>query len=161
MADRQGDTTSGDDRIIALVEAYGAEPAAWPEADRHAGNLARLADPSPALLRAIDQSGHLDDLLDTLDQPLPANDLAQRIMAHAPSKPWRRRLASSIVEPSPWLSVSGALASLMVGLIIGVNTTSSAGAEYQTTEEDVLIYGALGLDDDFAAFSPADDEREK
>jgi hypothetical protein len=69
-------------RFTALLDAYGAEPARWPERERAAA-LTLLAR-SPEAYAQRDEAAVLDTLLDRAPAPAPPAALAARILAAAP-----------------------------------------------------------------------------
>lgn len=76
------DSAPGAGRVRTLIEAYGADPARWPEGDRSAA-LAWVEshpDEAPALLEA---AAALDGLLDAWRLPVPAAALRTRTLAPA------------------------------------------------------------------------------
>ncbi|MEM7766421.1 MAG: hypothetical protein AAF253_02915 [Pseudomonadota bacterium] len=139
MADRD----PVEDRVISLVETYGAEAELWPEAERSNVHLALLEAPTPAIEDVLAAARHLDDVLDQLPYPEPAPDLPVRILSNAP----RRSLWDSFVGAGlPWpalVPAGGALASLGFGLLIGLSSPE-AGTLPTETDEDSILYAALG-----------------
>lgn len=65
------------ERVLALIEAYGGDPARWPGTEREAA-VARLSG-DPALARAADDARLLDLALDALPHPLPDPALRVRL----------------------------------------------------------------------------------
>lgn len=70
------------ERVAALIDAYGASPERWPEAERQRA-LALLAQ-SAAARELLHQARELDLLLDAAPVALPSRDLEDRIMAARP-----------------------------------------------------------------------------
>ena len=69
------------DRVMTLLDAYGADPARWPEAEREAAMALISADPALAARR--DEAAALDGLLLQAESPQPSADLARRILESA------------------------------------------------------------------------------
>ncbi|NBC20871.1 MAG: hypothetical protein GVY06_07480 [Alphaproteobacteria bacterium] len=134
-------------RLVALVEAWGADPKAWPEAERTQAALAGLADPGPSLRTALAEARTLDESLAAIPAMDPPEGLAERVLAEAPAarRPAARWLASALEALFPdgrlW-PAGAALASLAIGLVIGWQLDGPSGT--LETDDDV-IYAALGL----------------
>lgn len=132
-----------EERLLALIEAHGADPAAWPEAEWRAA-APFLSDPSPALREALAAAAPLDRALAALERPAPPAGLVERILETAPRRGsgampvWRRRWF-----PLPVWPTGGALASLAAGLMIGF---ASAPAAASPEPGEAALYVALGLD---------------
>ena len=93
----------------------------------------------------------LDDLLGTLSTPQPRAGLTARILSSLPNPPatWQTRLASILGTKGLTLPASGALASLIFGIITGywiAPTKSITNNETVTLEDDIdtLIADMLG-----------------
>ena len=144
-----------DDRIIELIEAYGTDPNAWPDAEREAGAVA-LVTPSADVQAALAAFAPLDALFaDTA--PVEAPDhLIGAIMDNAPERAVERRAKGG------WLSaflpkrlagqLTAAAASLVLGLGIGLGT---ATAETEDLGSDAAIYSALGISSPALLFEEA------
>ncbi|MCZ6522557.1 MAG: hypothetical protein O7A68_01650 [Alphaproteobacteria bacterium] len=81
-------------RLGRILEAYGADPEAWPAAERDAA-LALLARSAEA--RALrERAARLDRLLDRAPALEPSPELEARVLAAAnqASPSWRRRLSA-------------------------------------------------------------------
>ncbi len=108
-------------RVHALIEAYGGDPARWPDAERAAGLAALAAD--PALRASAEEARALDAWLDALPAPpppAPAFVAAVRERARAP-----RGLRALLAELAGgllggWRVAGPALAmSLALGIALG------------------------------------------
>lgn len=141
--------TMNDDRLLLLIEAYGAEPMAWPEDEREAA-MAHLAanramfEPALEEARALDMAFEIDELPD-----VPAG-LAERILEAAPQASAgtsRRGLSlKSILMPNGARWPAGAaLASLAMGLVGGYAAAATGTPDYESPEQTV-VYTALGYD---------------
>lgn len=134
-------------RVLTLIEAYGAEPGLWPEADRTDTNLGLLASPTPAIAAAVHRAEALDALLETLPAPFLPIGLEARVLEHAPSQAWWRTLVGRLPQRSTWLPASSAFASLMVGLMVGLGTAATPSNDAADPETEEILYAALGYSD--------------
>jgi hypothetical protein len=159
------DTQANMDRLQAVLAAYGADPARWPESDRELAPLLAAADPS--LTTSLENARSLDAALAHASRPVAPAAAAQRLVARASMK---RRATSS---PSPRaarnerphrarrlsgrLAVAASLAaSLALGIYLGASGQSDwltppllaeESPEYMSAELDVLD-GTLQLFED-------------
>lgn len=93
-------------RLEVLLDAYGADPARWPAAERAAA-LALLAT-DPAARAWLEQARRLDRALDALPPaPAPAGDLAARIRAAAQQ---RNAGAAALLPASQPVPLAGPVA---------------------------------------------------
>lgn len=142
MKDQRMTSTLSDERILDLIEAYGADPAAFPEAERAAATR-RIAEAPGLFAKALEEARRLDQFLDLVPEADVSVSLRNSLLASAP-KPQRglRRFLPG------WLP-AGAVASLVMGIMIGVNVSlPSSVASAQTTDEtDAVMYAALGFGD--------------
>ncbi len=120
------------DRLRRLLEAYGAEPARWPEAERQAA-LTLLATHSNAVrLRA--EAAELDAWLDEAAVPQPSPELMADVLAAASPSPWRRWAAAlwpfgPIWRPASALALACALGILAGSLVPGAELINGAQLE--------------------------------
>jgi hypothetical protein len=127
-------TTMNDERLNALIAAYGADPARWPEGEREAGR-ARLGAGAPGL----DEARDLDRLLAASVNPTVSLSLSERVIAaglgvHAtPARVrlWRDRLALAFG--------AGWAAAACAGVVAGVLVSGQIGA---TDRADAVLYQA-------------------
>lgn len=134
-------------QLIELVEAWGADPAAWPDEARTPAAVAALMDPTPGLAHALAEARKIDDLLTRLPVVQAPAGLAGRILADAPAPRrarWRGlRDIFAAAGPTGVLWPAGAaLASLATGVFIGLQMVS---AHEPVGSGDEAIYVALGL----------------
>jgi len=137
------------ERALAILEAYGAEPARWPEADRD-GMRARLAL-SPGLAARRAEEAALDRLLAMAPMPAPAPALKARILAAAGEGEVRRGeagrpfawLAALWPFGPPWQPASALVAAAVLGLIVGATLDDGF------TEDDyaVVSFGLIADSD--------------
>lgn len=135
-------------RVLDLIDAYGADMNAFPEDERDAARA--LVEGSPALFaEALDAARLLDAALLQVPEITPSDDLMARLIASGP-KPQAERInilgrLRDILLPqgSRWPMAAG-LASLAIGALVGLNLPNVGTDEYDSTQGDV-IYAALGL----------------
>lgn len=106
-------------RFQAIVEAYGAEPRRWPEAERDAAAAFVRHDPEAAEACLIEARA-MDAMLDLAQEPLTPEmeeDLHYRAMAHFAfaTAPKPRR------APVIWAGLG--LAACLAGVMLGVNVS--------------------------------------
>jgi hypothetical protein len=116
-------------RFDALLEAYGADMARWPEADRAEAEAFAAAPEAQASLHA---ARALDRLLDAYQAEAPSLALRQRILARAPQARAARgwRLTGAV-----WLSGASLAAACAAGLVVGISlggTMTSGSADRDT-----------------------------
>jgi hypothetical protein len=90
-----GDLTM--ERLQCLLDAYGAAPERWPDAEREAA--ARLIARSDAARARWEEAADVDRLLDTLPVDPPSPALTARVLAAAPRRRprvWRRVVAVAV-----------------------------------------------------------------
>ena len=140
-------------RVFELIEAYGPEPAAWPEVERGAAQDVLLRSPD-VFADALEEARALDAALAELPEPQAPAGLAERIVQSAPFKPADEapgilvKLKSMVMIGGSIIPSASALASSAVGLIIGygaLGTTQVAEVDY--AEE--AVYAAFDGGYDF------------
>ena len=146
-------------RVLELIEAYGPEPAAWPEQEREPASAMLRARPS-VFSEALAEARALDAALLALPEPQAPAGLAERIIASAPVAKTAR--AAGILDAvRDKLSIGGklwpsatAMASAVFGMFIGysaLGATQVASVDYA----DEAVYAAFdeGYDFDQGDFS--------
>jgi len=146
-------------RFTALLDAYGAEPARWPERERAAA-LTLLAR-SPEAHAQRDEAAVLDALLDRAPAPPPPPALAARILAAAPHVAAPRAGAPRRVR-TPRVAAAAALAaaaSLMLWVVrepVAPPTLDPAVVAqldtWDTPTDALLSEVQIGLDDSLPSF---------
>ena len=140
-------------RVFELIEAYGPEPAAWPEAERVAARELLQSAPD-VFAEALEDARALDAALAALPEPRIPAGLAERIAASAPFTPAREpagifaKLRSMLMIGGSILPSASALASSAVGLIIGYGAFGAAQADEIDYAEEA-IYAAFDGGYDF------------
>ena len=127
MKPSHSQTTLSLERAAALLDAYGALPDRWPEAERET-MLALLAK-SPELRAQRDAAASLDSLLDLWDpQPqvhpfsLPESLPPQQ----SPERRWRAMLINDLLNPLVgWQRVAFAATPIMIGFFWGLQGTNT------------------------------------
>lgn len=131
------------DRLRAILDAYGADPARWPEPERE-GAL-RLLARSPEAAKHRDRARELDALLDRATAYEPAPGLLARVLA----RPGRRR-ASLFEELWPfgpiWRPAFGMAAAMVLGVAVGLVApppfVNGAAADISLGDDiDALAFG--------------------
>ena len=122
MKPSHSQTTLSLERAVALLDAYGALPERWPEAEREA-MLALLAK-SPELRAQRDAAAGLDSLLDLWDpQPqLHTFSLPESLSAQqSPKRRWRATFINDLLNPLVgWQRVAFAATPIMIGFFWGL-----------------------------------------
>ncbi len=135
------------ERVLDLIEAFGAETASWPEDIRPAAEALIAARPD-LFQSALDEARALDALLMEEIVPEPSPRLAEAILAAAPNaapaqnNPLRALARLVFPQGARW-PAGAALASLMMGLVGGY-AYASTGAGYD--QADSAYYTAFGFD---------------
>jgi len=126
------------ERLRDILDAYGAEPAHWPEAERAA--MQELIATSPGAQTALAQAAALDALL-AHDRPVMPTLNPIKIAARAAATP--RVPRGSWAVRSMWPNVAGLAAAAIVGFVVGwtgldQNFTSVASADQVDAVGDVV-----------------------
>jgi len=131
-----------DARLVELINAWGADANAYPASERAAAKalLAAAPDRFSAELRA---ARDMDTLLGGISDVTPSAALTAALIDSAPRARTQRR--SWFASMPRWPAV-GALASLAIGLAIGLGTAQTEPANTNEDAVDTLIYAALGFD---------------
>lgn len=140
-------------RVLELIEAYGPEPSAWPQAERAAAEALLQSQPE-AFESALEGARLLDAALAAMPEPQAPAGLAERIIASAPISPAPAQLGF-MSKVKSWLSVGGsvipsasALASAAVGMIVGYGTLGTVQVA-EVNYADEAVYAAFDEGYDF------------
>ena len=123
-----------EDRLIELIEAWGADPSAYPEADRAAARALLAAHPQ-RFAEALAEARALDAALARMPEILPS----------AAPKPRRAAGGFRLPKFAPW-APAGGFAALAAGLFMGVMVAPAASAASETEEVEIVLEHALGFD---------------
>jgi hypothetical protein len=132
-----------DDRLIELIESWGADPSAFPQAERGAARALLAAHPE-RFAPAIAEARALDAALARMPDVFPPPALTAALIASAP-KPKRAGGALRVPKFAPWAPASGA-AALAAGLFMGLMAAPSASADSETDDVQALLEEAIGYD---------------
>ena len=122
-------------RLRRLLEAYGAEPARWPAAERRSA-LSLLATPSDAVrLRA--EAAELDAWLDQAAPPLPSPELMADVLASASPSPWRRWAGTLWPFGPIWKPASGLVLACTLGILAGSLTPGAEPIDAAQLEAEI------------------------
>lgn len=140
-----------DERVLELIEAYGASPMAWPEDERSAAE-ARLSANRDRFAGALETARALDSLFEADELPAPPQGLAGRILEAAPqprqkTQPLLGGLVRLIIPQGRRWPASAALASLVMGLFAGYTASATSPAPGYENEAESIVYAALGYDE--------------
>lgn len=132
-----------EDRLIELIEAWGADPNGFPETERAAAKALLAAHPE-RFASALSAARALDAALDRLPEILPSKALEEALIASAP-KPRAARIGLRLPKFTPW-APAGGFAALAAGMFMGVMVAPAANALNDTDEMASVLEHALGFD---------------
>jgi hypothetical protein len=115
------------DRFAALVDAYGASPDRWPEAERAAA--VELMKASAEVRRLADEADAIDRLLDQSETAPVSRALQDRILASLTQPPKARPRMLASVDIGRWLPAGAVGCSLILGVIAGTQLPKLAGLD--------------------------------
>lgn len=127
------------DRVRALLAAYGADPALWPETERAAA--LQLARADPRLAAEMAEAAALDALLDALPTPAPSPALRVGLKA-IPDRTalrWADRLAAFWPFGAPWRPAAGLVAAALVGIVVGFATPEASVSDGEWAESTITV----------------------
>jgi hypothetical protein len=130
------------ERFRTLVEAYGANPARWPEAERVAALL--FAEQSAEARAALQEATAFDRLLDEAETQPATRALEDRILASFPER--KRGAFAALVERVRWIPAAAVACSLVLGLAVGAALPSLAGV--RDTAIDPALIALVGVEGD-------------
>ncbi len=132
-----------EDRLIELIESWGADPDAFPETERAAAKALLAAQPL-RFAAILAEARALDAAFAQLPDILPSAALTGALIASAP-KPARAGAAWRLPGFAPWAPASG-FAALAAGLFMGLMVAPTASAASDTDDVQALLEQALGYD---------------
>jgi len=125
------------ERFAAILDAYGADPRRWPDAEREAARAM-----ASARADALAEADALDAWLDHAPRPVPSEALRQRVIAAVGAVGRRGRLWWDRLTVTVGV---GWAAAACAGVVAGVGLTRQLAAE--ATADAVLYQASLGLDE--------------
>ena len=136
------------ERFELLLEAYGANPASWPESEREAA-LKHL-EASPHARRLFDEAAALDRLIDRAETLAVSPALQAKLLAALPRP--RDRAAYVFAWPSVlgggrWIHATAFAMSLLLGLAVGAIVPPLAGLD--RAQDDPALVALGDIDDGF------------
>lgn len=132
MTDKS-DATLSDDRVRALLAAYGADPDRWPAHERDAAQ--RRIAASPELASEVADAAALDSFLDALPTPVPSPALraALKDIPDQAAQSWADWHAGLWPFGAPWRPAAGLVAAAVVGIMVGIASPSTDTVTTETT----------------------------
>lgn len=124
-------------RVRELIEAYGADAARWPEAERDAARA--LARATPELANALAEAERLDDVLRRSPAPWPSAELRDRVIAAAAASGLTPKRVRTGFRRLAWILGAGWATAAVAGSIAGVGLTSHFTADARA---DAVLYQA-------------------
>lgn len=136
------------ERIKTLTEAYGANPARWPNAER--ADAKAFLKTSPEAQRWLEEAASLDRLLDAAETQKVTRALEDRILTQLPErKAPRAGLLAKFADllPGGWMPASALACSLALGLAVGATMPDIAGlGDPQGADPALLAFGDFDAD---------------
>ena len=130
----------GLERFERLVDAYGADPHRWPQAERAEGEALIACDARARAL--LDAAAELDALLDSAPAAEPSDILRNRVLGAA------ARAQPAVIRMG-WMSGAGWAAAAAAGVLVGV----SGGQQMsQAWEADAILEQASAWSADEAEY---------
>jgi hypothetical protein len=110
------------ERFKILTEAYGADPARWPEPERVAALL--FAEQSAEARQLLQDARTFDRLLDEAETQPATRALEDRILGAFPER--KPRVAFANASRIRWIPAAAVVCSLVLGLLVGAALPSVA-----------------------------------
>ncbi|MCE9523401.1 MAG: hypothetical protein K8S25_13340 [Alphaproteobacteria bacterium] len=150
-------TTMTNERFEALLDAYGADPRHWPDAERDAALV--FAKSSAAAQRRLEEAAVLDRLIDQADTAPVTPELQEKILATFAQAHRGGSLSATFARLLPgraaWVPATALAASLALGLGVGTFLPALAGiGEVPSADAALMAFG------DVDAGMPWDDAEE-
>ncbi len=129
------------DRLQAVLAAYGADPARWPDQDRELAPL--LTAPIPELTTSLEDARNLDEALAHTSRPVAPPAAADRLVARIEDEAVAEAPGNVVVftrhgaerPAAPRTALSGRLAvatSLAASLVLGIYLGASGQSDWLT-----------------------------
>lgn len=137
------------ERLKQLLDAFGAKPERWPDAERAAASA--LIEGSPEAQRLLRDAAALDRLLDEAETAPVTRALEDRILAGLPERMAPSggvaAKASRAWSSRHWLPASALAASLVLGLAAGAVLPGLIGlTDPQSIDQALLAFGDVDAD---------------
>ena len=132
------------ERFMTLVEAYGANPARWPDTERVAALL--FAEQSAQARDVLQEAAAFDRLLDTAETQAATRALEDRILATFTEQTVSQRASWFTLR---WIPAAAVACSLALGLAVGAALPGLAGMSEAAAVDPALI-ALSGGDADWA-----------
>ncbi len=138
------------EKVLELIDAYGADIDLWPEAVQDTGRAAIEATPE-AFAAALADAQRLDAALGELGAPEPPQRLFDSIMADGPQRsaikpPFGARLASLVLPQGRKWPAAAAIASTMFGMAAGYGGMATAATAQYEAEAALFAMFESGAD---------------
>lgn len=132
------------ERFKVLVEAYGANPARWPEAERAVAEA--FANATPEAQRLLAEAAALDHVLSAADTAPVSRELETRVLDSFTSPKARR--ASWLPDFVPWSQAAALAASLVLGMFAGgaLPAIAGIGETGVSVEPAMMAFGDFGAE---------------
>lgn len=127
------------ERLRCLLDAYGADAARWPAAER--GPARALLEASPVLQGLRREAKELDALLDQAALPEVDGELLADLLATAGAPAWGRWVGSLWPFGPVWKPALGLTMAAVTGAVLGLVIAPSAEIAQITQEIEGLILG--------------------
>ena len=127
------------DRLERLLEAYGANPARWPPAERTPA--LELLEATPELQGLRRQAAALDALLGQATLPQASDEFVADVLAAAGTQGWRQWAASIWPFGPIWKPALGLTMAAGMGAALGFAITTPVGIVEISHEIEGLILG--------------------
>jgi hypothetical protein len=135
------------ERFLQMIEAYGADPRRWPQAERAEGLRFAARETDGPTGRGLERARALDASLDAWTSAAPSLALRARIAVQGPSAaPASRALA--LPAGRLWISGAGLAAACAAGVLVGATfggTGLGAGLLFQDRDAEALSGGLDGV----------------
>lgn len=113
-----------EERLLTLLQAYGADTMRWPEAERAEARARLAVSTDDRVRRALAEAEALDGALEALPGPALSDAAYARLMRQARPGP-RARLRGVLGWQGPlWRPLGAMAAALIFGIALGLNQTA-------------------------------------
>lgn len=132
------------ERFKVLVEAYGADPARWPEAERAVAEA--FANASPEAQQLLAEAAAFDLMLDAASTAPVTRELEARVLDGFAARKTRR--FPFLPEVLPWTQAAALAASLVLGMLAGgaLPALAGIGEGSQAVDPSLMAFGDFGAE---------------